>query len=113
MFQESSTPSSFSNPALPFAGLQAPVNVDKRRNFFEIQGNHVKFNKNPFGKVPVGWWWHSSMPVTNEVHGEILGWENVPFQVTGADDFGFHEALCTGAPFKQMLQEASAALAAF
>ena len=99
----------------PVVTLQSSINADKdkKRNFFEIQGNHVKFVKRPPGKILPGWWWHSTMPGSNEVHGEVEGFDNKPFVVGGTDDFAFHNSICTGAPFDQMQKEAAEALANF
>ncbi len=92
------------------------INADekKKRNFFEKQGNHVKYvKKPPINRILPGWWWHSNMPGDNEVHGKIEGFDNEEFTVSGVDDFGFHNAICTGAPFDKMRKEASDALADF
>ncbi len=99
----------------PFIILETKsISADKKRNFFEKQGNHAKyFRKPPGNKFFPGWWWHSSMPGNNEVHGEVEGFDNKPFVVTGADDFAKHNAICTGAPFNEMLKEAADALANF
>ena len=93
----------------PVVILQSSINADKKRNFFEIQGNHAKFIKLPPGGP--GWGWDSTMD--GEVHGKIEDFDNQPFVVTGETDFARHNALCLGAPFDQMRKEAADALANF
>lgn len=94
--------------------LDSAIDANKTRNFFQTNGNHGKYPKRnrPVGGGE-GWWWTSGMGGSGEVHGQVDGFDNVPFVASGADDQALHDDICTGKAFKDMLAEASQELANF
>ncbi len=101
--------------SVPEVVLNEDVDAERRRNFFQTEGNHAKLvKKTPLG-MPFDWWWFSSMKF-GEVHGELVGWDNKRFDADGLFDDENHNDLCSVSPAKPtgiLLTEAGAALARF
>jgi hypothetical protein len=108
-----------SHPSLKFAPpprvkLETDIDAKRRRNFYQIQGNHAKYFTK--GKTPRGrfeWWWWSDMK-DGEVHGVVDGWSNDEKVVSGTTDDDFHISICDRKlSFGSMMIEAADALADF
>ena len=96
------------------------VEADSLENYFTKEGNRARV----FSSCPAGssnWWWTSTMNF-GEVHGEVLGWKNIPrttisdgtilLRGPGSIDDGHHVNLCKIA-MAAMRHEAGLALGKF
>lgn len=79
----------------PHLDFSAIIDAQTKRNFYQTEGNHWKLVSEtppPFNEY-FSRWWTSEMP-GEEVHGTLIGWNNVPAIGAGQTDTSKHIGFC-------------------